>query len=316
MNVFTRTIASRNDSFCRYRESVQFVDSQMRRVFQLVNVSAGVLVVTGDHGEELFDHGSHGHSADIWWEERVNVPLLICLPERSHKRAPRSEAAIILTAGQAPISSHVDVLPTVISAIARGAHLDATLVQMRDCSHGQPLLHFLASDFSTPDVLVQREPFRLIFGRGEKLVIFDNDHKAILEPECTTSLPACLRLRHASLVSRATDTLVEEGHLPVSATLERHRESALSRLRKVCSFNSKVDRPVSKRASLASGLVAQLRDIGVSKLTVDCIASALRRHSCEQLSEMPLLLECASGAITALCASAQTNSLLEAMQGA
>ena len=227
---------------------------------------------------------------------------------------------MILTAGQAPISSHVDVLPTVISAIARGAHLDATLVQMRDCLHGQPLLHFLEPDatFSTPDVLVHREPFRLIFGRGEKLVIFDNDHKAILEPECTTGLPACLRLRHASLFSRATDTLVEEsemGHLPVSATLERHRESALSRLRKVCSFNFKVDRPVSKRASLASGLVAQLRDIGVSKLTVDCIASALRRHGCEQLSEMPLLLECASGAITALCASAQAKSLLEAMQG-
>jgi hypothetical protein len=161
---------------------------------------------------------------------------------------------------------------------------------------------------------------------GEKVVLFDSESKAILAPECTTGLHACLRRGSVGAwrFARSTDLpLAEESGtgLPRAAApdgsapdaLERQRASALLQLRKVCRF--KADRPAVQRASLASGLVAQMRDIGVSAPTLECIASALTRHGCAQLGEMPLLLEFASGAISALCASKQASSLLAAMQG-
>lgn len=64
-----------------------------------------MVVITADHGEELFDHGSVGHGHSLY-EELVHVPLAIRIPGLSD--APRRvEGAVGL----------VDVVPTVLDAL-------------------------------------------------------------------------------------------------------------------------------------------------------------------------------------------------------
>jgi arylsulfatase A-like enzyme len=44
-----------------------------------------LVVVTGDHGEEFFEHGNLGHSHALW-QELVHVPLLVWAPGLAPKR--------------------------------------------------------------------------------------------------------------------------------------------------------------------------------------------------------------------------------------
>jgi arylsulfatase A-like enzyme len=64
-----------------------------------------MVVITADHGEELFDHGSVGHGHSLY-EELVHVPLAVRIPGLAN--APRRvEGAVGL----------VDVVPTVLDAL-------------------------------------------------------------------------------------------------------------------------------------------------------------------------------------------------------
>lgn len=64
-----------------------------------------IVVVTSDHGEEFWDHGSVGHGHSVW-DELLRVPLFVRVPG--------------LTEGAAKLTSAVglvDVLPTVLEAL-------------------------------------------------------------------------------------------------------------------------------------------------------------------------------------------------------
>lgn len=65
-----------------YDEEIRFVDDQLRRLFAGLEgrLDDTVVVVTSDHGEELFDHGGfeHGHRLT---QEVIAVPLLVRGPE-------------------------------------------------------------------------------------------------------------------------------------------------------------------------------------------------------------------------------------------
>ena len=63
-----------------------------------------MVVVTSDHGEELFDHGSVGHGHSVY-EELLHVPLFIRLPSVTPLRVDRAVGLI-------------DVLPTILDAFA------------------------------------------------------------------------------------------------------------------------------------------------------------------------------------------------------
>jgi arylsulfatase A-like enzyme len=74
-----------------------------------------LLVVASDHGEEFWEHGSHGHNDDRLGGEVTDVPLIVTLPGGAGAgRVPADEA------------SFLDVLPTVLDAagIDRPAGLD------------------------------------------------------------------------------------------------------------------------------------------------------------------------------------------------
>lgn len=61
-----------------------------------------MVVITSDHGEELFDHGSVGHGHSVY-EELLHVPLFVKLPGATPRRIDRSVGL-------------VDVMPTILEA--------------------------------------------------------------------------------------------------------------------------------------------------------------------------------------------------------
>jgi membrane-anchored protein YejM (alkaline phosphatase superfamily) len=88
----------------RYDNAVLYVDSLIGEVLDALRgpIDRGELavVVTGDHGEEMWDEGMFGHAAPRFVDARVHVPLVLCLPGAS--------VPTVL------LSSHVDVMPTLL----------------------------------------------------------------------------------------------------------------------------------------------------------------------------------------------------------
>lgn len=64
-----------------------------------------LLVITADHGEELFDHGGMGHGGHLY-EEMLRVPLLISWPGMTERDGVRIAEAVSL----------IDVAPTILAA--------------------------------------------------------------------------------------------------------------------------------------------------------------------------------------------------------
>ncbi len=87
----------------RYLNATGFVDHKIGKLLESFKdrIENGelIVVVSGDHGEEFWDHGSLGHGK-ISNNPRSQVPLMICLPD--------SEPKEVL------LSSHTDIFPTII----------------------------------------------------------------------------------------------------------------------------------------------------------------------------------------------------------
>ena len=90
--------------FNSYKNSVRYVDDLVARVDSAlatrVQRGSAVLIVTGDHGEAFWEHGTLGHAAVGFDDERVRVPMVMCF----------AGARSI----NAALSTHADVLPTVL----------------------------------------------------------------------------------------------------------------------------------------------------------------------------------------------------------
>ena len=99
-----------------YDEEVAFVDAQLGRLRSALAtrgmLDRSLIVVTADHGEELFEHGGfeHGHAM---WEEVVRVPLIIWGP------------GVIAGREASPVSL-ADIAPTMLewADVPRRPHLD------------------------------------------------------------------------------------------------------------------------------------------------------------------------------------------------
>lgn len=84
--------------------SMDVVGALLKRLRQEGLYEDSLIVVTSDHGEELFDHGGFGHGYSLF-EEVVRVPLWIKLPQQ------REGAKI-----DVPVSL-VDLLPTILEVV-------------------------------------------------------------------------------------------------------------------------------------------------------------------------------------------------------
>ena len=85
----------------RYWNAASYVDDLVRRTMAAVPKDA-IVVITGDHGEEFWEHGLLGHAAPRFIAERTDVPMVLC--GIGGLNPPR-------------LSSHVDVWPTVMAAL-------------------------------------------------------------------------------------------------------------------------------------------------------------------------------------------------------
>ncbi len=111
----------------RYRNAVRYVDALIGRVDSALapRLAAGsaVLVVTGDHGEEFWEHGLFGHAAVAFDDERTRVPMVMCFP-----RAREMHASL---------STHADVMPTLFDWMG-AAGWDSTRITGRSMLAAAP----------------------------------------------------------------------------------------------------------------------------------------------------------------------------------
>ena len=97
---------------CRHDAEAAYVDTEIGRLVRSMD-EAGLskdawLVITADHGEELFEHGGfeHGHRYE---DEMTKVPLIIRAPDRKWKGGTRVSAS----------ARHLDLTPTVLDWLGR-----------------------------------------------------------------------------------------------------------------------------------------------------------------------------------------------------
>jgi arylsulfatase A-like enzyme len=101
------TEADRATLVARYDEEIAFVDQQLGRLFGFLEEQGlwkhTLIILTSDHGEELFDHGGfeHGHTM---FQEVLGVPLVFWGPGIE---AGRTDAPVSL----------VDLTPTIYEAM-------------------------------------------------------------------------------------------------------------------------------------------------------------------------------------------------------
>ncbi len=89
------------------------VDERLGRVLDILRNSGlldrTIVVITADHGEELFEHGWVGHASTSFdgklYDELIRIPLLIRLPDQS--RAGRLDALV----------EGVDIMPTIFDLL-------------------------------------------------------------------------------------------------------------------------------------------------------------------------------------------------------
>jgi membrane-anchored protein YejM (alkaline phosphatase superfamily) len=105
----------RNQFVNRYKNSVRFVDSSvgtlLRKFIQLRDGKDWIAAVTGDHGEEFWDHGLLGHASVSFVNARVRVPLVLCTSDKV-------SLSLALT-------SHVDIMPTFLDYAGLVPAIDA-----------------------------------------------------------------------------------------------------------------------------------------------------------------------------------------------
>jgi arylsulfatase A-like enzyme len=93
-----------------YRGEVKWTDLWVGRLLsgladEFGSLDDALIVVTADHGEGLWDHGTRGHGEDLY-DEQLLVPLLIHLPGMREGDGRTVETPVSL----------VDVAPTVLAA--------------------------------------------------------------------------------------------------------------------------------------------------------------------------------------------------------
>ncbi len=152
-----------------YDEEIAFVDLEIERFFRTLeerNVwDTSLVVLTSDHGEELFEHDGfeHGHAL---WEEVLRVPLVLWGP--GVEPARRSEPA-----------SLADVMPSVLDALGIAAPSEVEGLSLWPATTGGAVADRDRSLFVTSTLYgasrraVVRFPWKLSLGPGPADRLFD-----------------------------------------------------------------------------------------------------------------------------------------------
>ncbi len=150
-----------------YFGAVAFMDAQLDRLWQALEKGGlfdrSVIVIAGDHGESLGEHGERTHGFFVY-DAAIRVPLIV--------DAPLAGARGVVAPGPAGL---VDVLPTV--AELTGLPLPAE-------ARGRSLVPALRGRPETRTGLVYSETYypRFHYGWSELRAVLDGRRKLILAP--------------------------------------------------------------------------------------------------------------------------------------
>lgn len=134
----------------RYQNAAAFLDHELGRFFEQIDLERTLVVVTGDHGESLFEDGTLTHSSRLS-EIQLRVPCAVVGPGIK----PR-EVRVATT--------HADILPTLVEAVA-GPERPISFVAGRSLLRADPaedqVLLYQANFGQEPELLLVRQAERL-----------------------------------------------------------------------------------------------------------------------------------------------------------
>lgn len=112
-----------------YTSEIRNVDRAMQEAITSLGIDEQTLVVlTADHGEELYDHGKFGHrNNDSLYEELIHVPLVIIFPDQ------RWAGRVVET----PVSL-IDLVPTVLEVLGMDVPPDLSGRSLVQLLEGEP----------------------------------------------------------------------------------------------------------------------------------------------------------------------------------
>jgi len=152
----------------RYDGEIAFTDSQIDRLLTTLEARGlgdnTFIVLAGDHGESLGEHGEVQHGFFIY-EGATRVPLIFRVPIEGFGGIERSE-----------VVSLVDIMPTVLEMCG---------LEIPDHVQGASLVPFFHSGFAGEPRYAYSETFypRLHYGWSELASIQDERYKLIMSPE-------------------------------------------------------------------------------------------------------------------------------------
>jgi arylsulfatase A-like enzyme len=137
-----------------YDAGVAFADLQVRRLTEFLAShklsERTLIVVVGDHGEGLMEHGEAQHGRQLY-NSTIHVPLIIAGPRFVH---PNVRVAV-------PVS-HVDVTPTILFSLGAGP--------MKSRRRGAPLNPALAGQAIPPRIFHIETHLTFEEKRGNRLI--------------------------------------------------------------------------------------------------------------------------------------------------
>jgi arylsulfatase A-like enzyme len=106
----------------QYDGAIAFIDSRIGELIGYLRNKGlyenTLLIITGDHGEGLGDHGTLSHNASMY-QDQVHVPLIVKYP--NSRKAARVDQ----------LASHVDFLPTILDVAGLAPRRDLPGVSLR-----------------------------------------------------------------------------------------------------------------------------------------------------------------------------------------
>jgi arylsulfatase A-like enzyme/Tfp pilus assembly protein PilF len=138
-----------------YDGEIAYVDAQVGRLLSTIDIDNAIVVVVGDHGESLGEHGELTHGL-LLYEPTLHVPMLVA--------APNAKARVI----NEPVST-IDLAPTVASLSG---------LSTSDWKHDG---HDLSKEVNATDIYAETE-YPAIFGWSELAVLRRGKMKYISSP--------------------------------------------------------------------------------------------------------------------------------------
>lgn len=176
------TEAHLNDLHARYDGAVAYTDAVLAEFVGALRADGvlddALLVVTSDHGEELFEHGGFGHRRTLYGEV-IEVPLLIRPPGgKGHAAGRRVSDPVSLVDVPATVLDWLGLLaPGAAGGFGNGRSLVPAMLGRGEAPPARPILAQL--DDASVGYLLEEWPYRLLAierdyaGREDRVELFD-----------------------------------------------------------------------------------------------------------------------------------------------